>query len=94
MPDRRPTAIAAAAVAAACVGCCSIPLLAGATVFGVALCSARFLGLAAAAAVLVGGFGLLVMRARRRRRPHPVPVELGATKAVAVTPSAPSEAQP
>jgi hypothetical protein len=56
------------------------PVPRGATVFGVALCSARFLGLAVAALVLVAGFGAIWVRARRRARPSDVRVGLRSTR--------------
>jgi len=66
---------------AACIGCCSIPFLAGLTIFGVAVCSTKFLGLAFGAAVAaVGTTALIVYRRRKRRLPQVVPVELGRSR--------------
>jgi hypothetical protein len=79
MADVRTRGVAIGAVAAACVACCSIPFLAGATILGVAVCSTRFLGVAFGIAVLAGGVGWLWLRARRRRS-APVPVGLGPTR--------------
>jgi hypothetical protein len=81
MSDARHRGGTAVAVAAACVACCSIPFLAGATVLGIAVCSARFLGVAFGSAVLVGGAGWLWYRTRRRHRPRPTPVVLGPSRA-------------
>jgi hypothetical protein len=64
---------------AACIGCCSIPFLAGLTIFGVALCSTKFLGVAFGAVFTVAATVALV--AYRKRKPRgnvgPSPVELG-----------------
>jgi hypothetical protein len=66
---------------AACIGCCSIPFLAGLTIFGVAVCSTRFLGVAFG--VMVAALGtatLIVYRRRKRPTPQVVPVELGPSR--------------
>ena len=78
-PNRRTRGGAIAGLAvAACIGCCSIPFLAGLTIFGVALCSTKFLGIAFGIAFAVGAtVALLSYRRHKRRQPlGPVPVEL------------------
>ncbi len=69
----------AAFAAIACVGCCSIPFLASLSVFGVAICSTKFLGAAFGVAFTVlATVAVVAYRRRRRRAPAgPVPVQLG-----------------
>jgi hypothetical protein len=77
---RRFGAMGAVAAVVACAGCCAVPFLAGVSVFGVAVCSTRFLGASLLAAVVVGAVaGVIGYRVQRRRRTRsgPVPVELG-----------------
>ena len=74
---RRGTVGALAAIAA-CVGCCAVPLAAGASIGSVIACSALLLG-----ATLIGGVAAIgtvafvVWRTRSRKGPPPesVPVE-------------------
>jgi hypothetical protein len=64
----------------ACLGCCAVPFLAGVTVFGVAVCSTRFLGASLLVALAIGAVGgVAAYRVRRRKptKPGPVPVALG-----------------
>ena len=68
-----------AVVAAACVGCCSLPFVAGTSIGGVALCSTRFLGIVFGVFVALALTAVLVgYRIRKRRQPPgPVAVEFG-----------------
>ena len=83
-PSDRPSsrtrrrAIAGVALVGACVGCCTLPFVAGLTIFGVALCSARFVGVVIAA--IAGGAAMIALvgyRKRKQRAPEWVPVALG-----------------
>jgi hypothetical protein len=62
--------------ALACVGCCSIPFLAGFTIFGVALCSTKFLGVALGAMLAVVATTALVAYGKRSRRAPVGPVSV------------------
>ena len=60
----------------ACVGCCAVPLAAGAGIGSVIACSALLLGATLVGITAVIGTVLFVgFRLRRRRPPEPVPVE-------------------
>jgi len=79
-PRRRWGVVGAVAAVVACMGCCAIPFVAGVTVFGVALCSTKFLGASLLAALGLGAVaGIVTYRLKRRKpaKPGPVPVALG-----------------
>ena len=81
-PSTRRRTIGALGVAAACIGCCSLPFIASASIAGVAICSTRFLGVAFGAVFAVAATAALVVyRKRKRQPPTSVPVEFGPLRA-------------
>ena len=83
-PRARGGAMGIGALIAACIGCCSLPLVASASIAGVAICSTRFLGVAFSALFAVAATAaLIVYRKRNRRLPASIAVELGTARSLA-----------